>query len=125
MKKVKIAFWGLILVFAGVFFYQNKVFFMARQGLSLKLPFLKALNVPELPHAVLFLIFFLTGFLIAYFTSLYDRFRAKKTIKTLNAATTSQLEELAALKREMEAMKRGPAGGTVPESPVTDSEDTP
>ena len=49
---------------------------------------------------------------IAYFFSLYDRFKSKKTIKNLNAATASQLEELAALKGELEALRGASSGGS-------------
>lgn len=105
MKKVKIAFWLIILVFAGVFVYQNKIVFMAKQSLSLTLPFLETLQTPELPHAVLFLVFFLAGFLIAYFTGLSDRFKSKKTVKNLNAAAAAQQDELTALKSELESLR--------------------
>jgi len=110
MKKVKIAFLLIILVFAGVFVYQNKIFFMAKQSLSLTLPFLETLHTPELPHAVLFLVFFLTGFLIAYFFGLYDRFKSKKTVKNLNAAAAAQQDELTALKRELELLRGASPG---------------
>ena len=112
MKKVKITFWLIILVFAGVFVYQNKIFFMAKQSLSLTLPFLDTLHSPELPHAVLFLVFFLTGFLIAYFSGLYDRFKSNKTLKNLNAATATQQDELTALKRELESLRGASPGGS-------------
>jgi len=112
MKKVKIAFWLILLVFAGVFAYQNKVFFMAKQSLSLTLPFLETLHTPELPHAVLFLVFFLTGFLVTYFFGLYDRFKSKKTLKNLNAAAADQQNELAALKRELESLRAASPGGS-------------
>ena len=112
MKKVKIAFWLIILVFAGVFGYQNKDFFMAKQSFSLKLPFLETLHTPELHHVVLFLVFFLTGFLIAYFFGLYDRFKSKKTLKNLNAAVTAQQDELTALKRELESLRGASPGGS-------------
>ena len=111
MKKVKIVFWIIILIFMVAFFIQNKLFFMAKQSLNLKLPFLEAYHTPELPHAVLFLVFFLVGFLIAYFFSLYERFKSKKVIKNLNTAAASQLEEMAALKAEMEALRSGSTGG--------------
>jgi len=104
MKKVKIAFWVIALVFLVMFALQNKVFFMAKHSLSLKIPFLDTLHSPELPQAILFLVFFLTGFLVAYFLSLSDRFKSKKTIKNLNAAATSHLEELAVLKKEVETL---------------------
>ena len=112
MKKVKIAFWLILLVFAGVFAYQNKIYFMAKKSLSLTLPFLETLHTPELPHAVLFLVFFLTGFLIAYFSGLYDRFKSKKTLKNLNAAAADKQNELAALKRELELLRGASPGGS-------------
>ena len=112
MKKVKIAFWLIILVFVSVFVYQNMDFFMAEQSLRLNLGVLETLHTPELPHAVLFLVFFLTGFLIAYFFGLYDRFKSKKTIKSLNTADTAQQDELTALKRELESLRGASPGGS-------------
>ncbi len=111
MKKVNIAFWLIILVFAGVFVYQNKIFFMAKQSLILRLPFLETLHTPELPHAVLFLVFFLC-FFILYFCGLYDRFKSKKTVKNLNAAVAAQQEELTALKKELESLRSASPGGS-------------
>ncbi len=93
-KKAKIAFWLIILVFAGVFIYQNKDFFMAKQSLSLTLPFLETLHTPEFPQAVLFLVFFLTGLSTAYFFGLYNRFKSKKAVKKLNAAVAPHQDEL-------------------------------
>ena len=123
MKKVKIVFWVIILVVAAVFVYQNQIFFMAKQSLSFKLPFLEVYHTPELPHAVIFLVFFLIGFLIAYFFSLYERFKSKKTIKNLNTTTASQFEELEALKGELESL-RSPSSGGSTESQAQDTEKT-
>ncbi len=123
MKKVKIIFWVIIAAFAAVVIYQNKIFFMAKQSLSLKLPFLKIYHTPELPLAVIFIVFFIIGFLIAYFFSLYDRFKSKKTIKNLNTAAASQLEELAKLKDELEAL-RGASSGESAEGEAQSTEQT-
>ena len=123
MKKVKIVFWVIILIFMVAFFILNKPFFMAKQSLNFQLPFLEAYHTPELPHAVLFLVFFLTGFLIAYFFSLYERFKSKKTIKNLNTTTASQLEELEALKGELESLQRASSGGST-ESEAQSTEQT-
>ena len=112
MKKVKIGFWVMLLVLLVIFAYQNKVFFMAKHSLRLEIPFLDTLHSPELPQAILFLLFFLTGFLVAYFLSLSDRFKSKKTIKNLNAAATSHLEELSALKKEVESLRSAASGHT-------------
>ena len=120
MKKVKIVVWLIILVFVGVFVYQNKVYFMAKQSLGLTLPFLETLHTPELPHGILFLVFFLAGFLIAYFFGLYDRFKSKKTLKNLNAATAAQQDELTALKRELASLRgASPDGSTASEEQST------
>lgn len=124
MKKAKIVFWVIVSVFIAVFIVQNKLFFMAKQSLSLKLPFLETYHTPELPHAVIFLVFFLTGFLIAYFFSLYDRYKTKKTIKNLNATTATQLEELAVLKSELESFQRAASSGPSTESQEESTEQT-
>lgn len=110
MKKAKIGLWVILLFFIVLFFYQNKDFFMARQGLNYGLPFFKLHHGPELPIAVLFLLSFLVGLLGAYFFSLSDRFKSKKTIKNLNAAATSHLEEISALRKEVESLRGGPSG---------------
>ena len=112
MKKVKIAFWVIIICFIGILIYSNKDFFLAKQALTLKLPFLQPYHSPELAIAIFFLAFFLSGFLIAYFFGLYDRFKSSKTIKNLNAAAAAQQEEFATLKSELEALKGGPTEST-------------
>ncbi len=117
MKKVKIAFWVILLAFLVIFAYQNKAFFMAKHSLSLDILILETLHTPELPQAIFFLLFFLAGFLVAYFLSLSDRFKSKKTIKNLNAAATSHLEELSALKKEVETLRSDSTG------PTSDSEE--
>ena len=123
MKKVKIAFWAVILIFIGIFVYQNEVYFMGKNNLSLKLPFLETLHTPELPNAFIFLLFFLIGFLIAYFLNLSERFKSKKTIKNLNAAATSQLGEISELKKEVESL-RGVPSDNKKETKEQDAEST-
>ena len=123
MKKVKIAFWAVILILIGIFVYQNEVYFMGKNSLGLKLPFLETLYTPELPNAFLFLLFFLIGFLIAYFLNLSERFKSKKTIKNLNAAATSQLGEISELKKEMESL-RGASSDNNKEPKEQDAEST-
>jgi len=109
MKKAKIAFWGILVCFLALIFFSNKDYFLAKQALNLKLPFLEPYHAPELATAFFFLVFFLSGFLIAYFFSLYDRFKCKKTIKELSAAAATQFEEISSLKSEVESLKGKPA----------------
>jgi len=110
MKKFKIALGVIIVGFFAIIFFSNKDYFMAQQGLKIDLLVGDPYHLKDLPNAFYFLIFFLVGFLIAYFTSLFDRFKSKKKIKTLNTAATDQLKEISALKKEVESLK-GPGYG--------------
>jgi uncharacterized integral membrane protein len=105
MKKVKIVLWVIFLGFIAIIFFSNKDYFLAKQGIQINIPFSEPFQLQELPNAIYFLIFFLAGFLIAYSISLSERFKSKKTIKNLNAAATSQLEEISVLKKEMDSLK--------------------
>ena len=105
MKKVKIALWIIFFGFLVIIFFSNKDYFLAKQGIQINLFFTEPFQIQELPNAVYFLVFFLAGFLIAYFISLSERFKSKKTIKNLNAAATSQLEEISVLKKEIDSLK--------------------
>ena len=105
MKKVKIILWIIFLGFIAIIFFSNKDYFLAKQGIQINIPFSEPFQLQELPNAIYFLIFFLAGFLIAYSISLSERFKSKKTIKNLNAAATSQLEEISVLKKEIDSLK--------------------
>jgi len=106
MKKVKIALWVIFLGLIAIIFYSNKdYFFYSKQSMQVLIPFSKPKQFQELPNVIYFLIFFLVGFLIAYFISLSERFKSKKTIKNLNAAATSQLQEISALKKDVDSLK--------------------
>lgn len=111
MKKVKIILWIILLGFIAIIFFSNKnYFFYTKQSMKILVPFNEPYTFKELPNAIYFLIFFLAGFLIAYFISLSERFKSKKTIKNLNAAATSQLEEISTLKKEVDTLKGGDFG---------------
>ena len=71
MKKFKIALGVIIVGFFAIIFLSNKDYFMAKQGLEIDLLVGDPYHLKELPNAFYFLIFFLVGFLIAYFTSLF------------------------------------------------------
>jgi uncharacterized integral membrane protein len=107
MKKVKIALWVIFLGLIAIIFFSNKDYFMAKHGLQINLFVTEPFYIQELPNVIYFLVFFLVGFLIAYFISLSERFKSKKTIKNLNAATTSQLKEISVLKKEVDSLKAG------------------
>lgn len=105
MKKAKIVLCVIFLGLIAIIFFSNKDYFLAKQGIQINIPFSEPFQIQELPNAIYFLVFFLAGFLIAYFISLSERFKSKKTIKNLNAAATSQLEEISVLKKEIDSLK--------------------
>ena len=105
MKKVKIVLLIIFLGFIAIVFFSNKDYFLLKQGIQINVPFTEPFQLQELPNAIYFLVFFLAGFLIAYFISLSERFKSKKTIKNLNAAATSQLEEISVIKKEIDSLK--------------------
>jgi uncharacterized integral membrane protein len=105
MKRAKIVLWVIFLGLIAIVFFSNKDYFLAKQGIQINIPFSEPFQIQELPNAIYFLVFFLAGFLIAYFISLSERFKSKKTIKNLNAAATSQLEEISVLKKEIDSLK--------------------
>ncbi len=116
MKKVKFAFWLVILGFVGLVIIQNKSFFMNRQQFGINLVFFDY-KTPELPNAVIFIIFFLFGLVTSYVYMLFGRMKASKTIRQLNEALSSQRSELTAMKNELAAMKPQPPPPTPPEAP--------
>ncbi|MBW2602921.1 MAG: LapA family protein [Deltaproteobacteria bacterium] len=105
MKKIKIVLWIIFLGFMAIVFFSNKDYFLVKQGIQIDVPFSEPFQIQELPNVIYFLVFFLAGFLVAYFISLSERFKSKKTIKNLNAAATSQLEEISVLKKEVDSLK--------------------
>ncbi len=106
MKKVKIVLWIILLGIIAIIFLSNKeYFFQDKNSIQIILPYIVTYKFKEMPNVVYFLVFFVIGFLIAYFLSLSERFKSSKTIKNLNAAATSQLQEISTLKKEMDSLK--------------------
>jgi len=108
MKKVKIAFWVILIGFFIMIVLQNQAFFMAKQSFMINVYFRKYFTA-ETYNAVIALALSLCGFLIAYFSGLAERFKSGKTIKTLTATNKTYLEELTQVKKEVEQMKSGNA----------------
>ncbi len=105
MKKLKIAFWVLLIGFFGLLIYQNQDLFLGKKGLSINLYF-TAYRIPEIPNAVYYLAFFLVGMLVSYFATLAQRFKANKTIKELNATADANLQKVVRLETELNALKK-------------------
>ncbi len=102
MKNLKFVLWSLMIGFVILFIFQNQEFITAKQSIRVNLYLTDEYRSPEIPNAVIFLICFVAGFIISYFLSLSKRFKIRKTIRELKAASASQLEEISALKRQAE-----------------------
>ncbi len=98
MKKIKLAFLIVAVAFAGLFFYQNKPFFLAPADLTLDIWIVPPFFSNGLNNALLIVAFFLAGALSTYFLSLSYRFKSKKTIKELNKTIDEHIVTITSLK---------------------------
>lgn len=118
MKKATLILWAIIFGVIALLIFQNQAFFMANESLRVNLGVMEEYNTPELPRAILFLLFFLIGILIAYLFSLSARFKARRMIKKLNATNASLKSDIEGLRRENDSLKgvETPAEGQGPET---------
>ena len=63
--------------------------------MRLNLGVLDEYHTPELPIAVMVLLFFLAGYILAYLFNASARFKAKRSIKKLNTTMASHSQEMA------------------------------
>ena len=105
MKKATLIIWVIIFGVIVLVIFQNQAFFLTNQSLQVNLGVMEAYHTPELPIAILVLLFFLTGILIAYLFNLSARFKARRTVKKLNTAIASHTAEVADLRREIDSLK--------------------
>jgi hypothetical protein len=62
-------------------------------------------DTPQLQNAIFFLVFLFAGLLISYFITLFERYKSKKSIKTLKAALEMNQKLLDELKKEILLLK--------------------
>lgn len=120
MKKVKLAFWVIILALFGLLIYQNQTFFLTKHSLEIDLYFTAGRTIPVY-NLVIVVAFFGFGLLIAYTSSLFERFRANKTIKELRGNVRSLQGTIDQMRQDVEALK-APAS---PEAPSESNDDDP
>ena len=141
MKKATVIIWAIITVIIGIVFYDNWDIISNKTSLSIRFV---EMPLPPLPIFVYFIIFFFFGFIIAYLFNFSTRFKARRTVKKLNAAIAAHEGEVADLKSELNTLKglETPAadppaeiktdsdaiieltGDSLVENPAKDSEDT-
>ena len=105
MKNAKIAFWVIIVGFIILFLFQNQDVIIEKQNFKLDLMVVDEYHTPELPNGIIYFTCLLTGFFIAFFAGLADRFKSKKDIKNFQTANDSQLEEISVLKSKLELLQ--------------------
>ena len=121
MKNIKIALWVIIVGFIVLVLFQNQGVIVAKQSFKLDLMVVDEYHTPELPNGIIYFVCLLTGFFIAFFSGLTNRFKSKKNIRNLKTANASQLEEISALKSRLESLQRVSAEPT--ETVVENEED--
>ena len=105
MKKATLIIWAIIFGVIALLIFQNKDFFLANKSLQINLGIVEAYHTPELPIAILVLLFFLVGILIAYLFNISARFKARRQIKKLNAANASLKSDVEGLQKEVNSLK--------------------
>jgi uncharacterized integral membrane protein len=120
MKRVRAAFWVIVIGLLVVIFFQNQKFFLESQSFRVDLYF-RSFHTPQVPNSLLFLGFFLIGFLLSYFMYLPDRFRTRKAIRHLSTNLEASYRKISALESELTALKTISPAPTVPEEPAEPS----
>ena len=120
MKKATLIIWAIIVGVMALLIFQNQTFFFTNQSLRVNLGVLQEYHTPELPIAVMVLLFFLAGYILAYLFNASARFKAKRSIKKLNTTMASHSQEMAGLKGEIDSLKgiEAPAAEQAPGSEI-------
>ena len=104
MKKGTLIIWLIIFGFIALVIFQNQAFFLTKTDFDLNLGF-QNYSIPPQYNAVVLLIFFFFGIIIAYLFNVSARFKAKRTIKKLNTTIAGHINELSELKSEIKTLK--------------------
>lgn len=103
MKKVKLAFWFIILVLFALIVYQNQEYFLAKHSIGINLYFTKGVT-PDVYNLIIVVVFFGAGLLVAYISSLFERFKANKTIKELRGTVQSLQGNVSETKKDADSL---------------------
>ena len=109
MKKLKYAFWLIIIAFFGVVIAQNWDYITAENSLKLNL-YVYNKPIPPLTNGAIIAICVGTGVMVMmlfYFASRYEAYRAKKTIKSLRSGIEESQKSISDLQQEVVLLKGG------------------
>lgn len=124
MKKVKIGFWLILIAFLLLVGYQNKAFFLQKHSFDINVWVTAPYETPEIYNALLFGVCFVAGLVIAYFSGLFERFKANKTIKQLTHTMSDQKIQVEQLRTEIDALKNISTQVTAPVPDENQADDT-
>ena len=105
MNKFKLVLWIIILGIIALVIFQNEAFFLQPQSLQINPWVAPVYQTPEIPIAVIFLVFFVIGLILAFLFGAPQRFRNRKAIKRLTAEKASQNDEIERLNKEIDNLK--------------------
>jgi uncharacterized membrane protein len=109
MKKLKYMFWLILIGFLVVLVYQNLAFFSSLHSLHINLGFYER-STPELATGAIIAIFVGLSVLLMmmlYFSSRFESYRAKRTIKELESGMEESADTISKLTAELEMLKGG------------------
>ncbi len=109
MRKIKMTFSLLIIIFVALLIYQNREYCFTKQALSLSLGVETwHWTAPAVANVYYMGGCFIIGLIITGYMGLGSKLRAKKTIKKLNATIDSHQELITSLKSELATFKNDP-----------------
>jgi uncharacterized integral membrane protein len=117
MKRVKAALWIIVIGLLVVIFFQNQKFFLESQSFKIDLYF-RSFHTPEVPNTLLFVGFFVVGFILSYFLYLPDRFRTRKAVRHLSTNLEASYHKISSLESELAAMKSACSSPALPATPA-------
>jgi len=82
MKKATLSIWAIIVGVMALLIFQNQKFFLTNQSLRVNLGVLEEYHTPELPIAVMVLLFFLAGYILATSSTLPPASKPNAALKS-------------------------------------------
>ena len=122
MKKLKFAFWVILIAFVGLLVYQNLPFFTETNSLKIDL-WIYQHQTPDMTNGAIIASFVGIGVLIMllfYFSSRYDGYRSKKMIKMLQQTIETNSGEIAELRKQVDMIKGDAVPEIEPEQPAAE-----
>lgn len=105
MRIFKILFWGLMIAAITLIISQNLEFFASVQKLKINLWFWQY-ETPQTLNGIVFVGFFVSGFLFCYIIDFIELFKSKRAVKNLNRECDKHVEEIGVLKNKLESLQK-------------------